>query len=492
MEHFTPTSAIALSALSARVGLLEKSLYQFELTNHITSHFYTIQDMIYASRPCEELGIPEGCQRAYIVAYGGPEQVNTRSDTGQENPEQENTENENFLSDTGFQPVIVGGFLQAEPIVANPGELKAQQYHFQGERNLEINVDAVGGFVLVLFFTNRVPSESDDPFFGIHTDTFGLESSGLQAYLAHLESLGGGDTLRSQALDQLTQATILAQEQSLTRFKEADFTSLKSFYTARLDYENTRRQIARQNGLQVPAPIDTQPYLDNAIDRGMLAFYIYLHNRRSDNELITRTFPLVLEQIANLADTHQASEQIQQSFSADDLQNLSGYFDSLGPLYRGGFTTEQERRTNLGFYLTYMAHAQGESPADPADQMCWILGEIYRHLGRPNLADTLKYTQMTKVLQQEMPSEKSVATLKAYIKTTIDSDVQEQAEQRASACVRGLQDTHAQGIFEVLAMIKGAMGGGGGDSTYTPPADAMTNPGNGAFLADSGEIIHGD
>ena len=436
MEHFTPTSAIALSALSARVGLLEKGLFEYEMLSQIESHFYTIQDMVYADQSYEELSIPQGCSRAYIVAYGGAEQQNART--------RESIQ------------VRVGG-LQGEAITAQARELKAQQHYFQGERMLEINVDAVGGFVLVLFFTNRVPSESDDPFLTIHTDIFGLESSGLHAYLAHLDSLGGGDTLQSQALDQLTQATSLAAEQSLSAFKEADFRNLKSFYTARLEYENTRKQIARQNGLQVPAPIDTQPYLDNAIDRGMLAYYIYLHNRRSDNELITRTFPLVLEQIAKLAHTHQASTPIAQSFSADDLQSLSSYFDSLGTLYRGGFTTEQERRTNLGFYLTYMAHAQGQRAAQPADQMGWILGEIYRHLGRPNLANTLKYTQMTKILSQEIPSEKSVATLKTYIKATIDSDVEAQAEQRASACVRGLQDTHAQGIFRVLAMIKGAL-----------------------------------
>ena len=469
MEHFTPTSAIALSALSARVGLLEKGLFEYEMLSQITSHFYTIQDMFYHARPCEELPIPEACHRAYIVAYGGPEQQQIR-----------------FLDDTGVaNQVVVGGFWHGgEPIQALPGEFKAQQRVFQGERILEINVDAVGGFVLVLFFTNRVPSESDDPFFSIHTDQFGLEASGLQAYLAHLESLeslGGGETLQGQALDQLTQASLLATEQSLTRFKEADFESLKSFYTARLEYENTRKQIARQNGLQVPAPIDTQPYLDNAIDRGMLAFYIYLHNRRSDNELITRTFPLVLERIAEMMDTHKASTAIAYTFSAEDLERLSGYFDSLGPLYRGGFSTEQERRTNLGFYLTYMAHSQAQTPREPADQMGWILGEIYRNLGRPNLADTLKYTQMTKIIAQDLPSEKSVASLKAYIKATIDSDVESQAEQKASACVRGLQDTHAQGIFSVLEMIKGAMEGG--DSTYTPHLDAMTNPGNSAFLS---------
>ena len=440
MEHFTPTSAIALSALSVRVGLLEKGLYEYEMLSHITSHFYTIQDMVYHSSPYEVLEIPAGCSRAYIVAYGGAEQPQQRTQESIQESIQ----------------VRVGG-LQGEDITAQAGELKAEQCYFQGERMLEINVDAVGAFVLVLFFTNRVPSESDSPFFTINADAFGLESSGFHAYLSHLDSLGGGDTLRSQALDQLTQATILATEQSLSAFKNADFRDLKSFYTARLEYENTRKQIARQNGLQVPAPIDTQPYLDNAIDRGMLAYYIYLHNRRSDNELITRTFPLVLEQIAKLAHTHQASAAIAQSFSADDLQTLSSYFDSLGPLYRGGFTTEQERRTNLGFYLTYMAHATGQGAAQPADQMGWILGEIYRHLGRPNLANTLKYTQMTKILRQEIPSEKSVATLKAYIKATIDSDVQAQAEQRASACVRGLQDTHAQGIFAVLAMIKEAL-----------------------------------
>ena len=449
MEHFTPTSAIALSALSERVGLLEKGLFQYEMLSQITSHFYTIQDMVYASRPCEELAIPPLCHRAYIVVYGGAEQPqqNARNWTGSIQVSMQGS----------MQGSVRVGGLQGEDIVAYAGEFKAEQYHFQGERYLEINVNTMGGFVLVLFFTNRVPSESDDPFFSIHTDIFGLESSGLQAYLTHLNSLGGGDTLQSQALDQLTQATELATQQSLSAFKNADFTSLKSFYTARLEYENTRKQIARQNGLQVPAPIDTQPYLDNAIDRGMLAYYIYLHNRRSDTELITRTFPLVLEQIAALAQTHHASTQIAQSFSADDLQALSSYFDSLGPLYRGGFTTEQERRTNLGFYLTYMAHAQGQRAAQPADQMGWILGEIYRHLGRPNLANTLKYTQMTKILRQEIPSEKSVASLKAYIKATIDSDVQAQAEQRASACVRGLQDTHAQGIFAVLAMIKGAL-----------------------------------
>lgn len=452
MEHFTPTSAIALSALSARVAMLEKGLFEYEMLSHITSHFYTIQDMVYHSRPCEELEIPPLCHRAYIVAYGGAEQVLARSDTGAEN-----TGNEAFLSDTGFaNPVRVGG-LQWGDIVARAGEFKAQQCYFQGERMLEINVDTVGSFVLVLFFTNRVPSQSDDPFFSIHTDIFGLESSGLSAYLAHLDSLGGGDTLQSQALDQLTQATILATEQSLSAFKNADFPSLKSFYTARLEYENTRKQIARQNGLQVPAPIDTQPYLDNAIDRGMLAYYIYLHNRRSDTELITRTFPLVLEQIAKMMDTHRASTAIAYTFSVDDLQTLSSYFDSLGPLYRGGFSTEQERRTNLGFYLTYMAHANAQGQREPADQMGWILGEIYRHLGRPNLANTLKYTQMTKILSQEIPSEKSVATLKEYIKATIDSDVEAQAEQRASACVRGLQDTHAQGIFSVLNMIKNAL-----------------------------------
>ena len=488
MEHFTPTSAIALSALSARVGLLEQSVFQTEILSHITSHFYTIQDMFYHARPCEELPIPEACHRAYIVAYGGAEQ-------------QQMTRDKKFLQDTGVANlVVVGGFWQGESIQALPGELKAQQRVFQGERNLEINVDAVGGFVLVLFFTNRVPSQSDDPFFSIHTDQFGLEASGLSAYLAHLESLDGGETLQGQALDQLTQATILATEQSLTRFKEADFTSLKSFYTARLEYENTRKQIARQNGLQVPAPIDTQPYLDNAIDRGMLAYYIYLHNRRSDNELITRTFPLVLERIAEMMDTHTASDAIAYTFSAEDLERLSGYFDSLGPLYRGGFTTEQERRTNLGFYLTYMAYAQGESPRDPRDQMSWCLSEIYRHLGRPNLADTLKYTQMTKIINQEIPSEKSVANLKAYIKATIDSDVQDQAEQKASACVRGLQDTHAQGIFSVLHMIKNAMimgivdsgelpppppkplDQGGGNTMFDP--SVLENDGNVAFLTD--------
>ena len=449
MEHFTPTSAIALSALSERVGLLEKGLFQYEMLSHITSHFYTIQDMVYADQSYEELAIPPLCHRAYIVVYGGAEQP------------QQNARNWTGAMQGSIQGAMQGsvrvGGLQGEDIVAYAGEFKAEQYHFQGERYLEINVDEVGGFVLVLFFTNRVPSESDDPFLTINADAFGLESSGLSTYLAHLDRLGGGDTLRSQALDQLTQATILATEQSLSAFKNADFTNLKSFYTARLEYENTRKQIARQNGLQVPAPIDTQPYLDNAIDRGMLAYYIYLHNRRSDTELITRTFPLVLEQIAALAQTHHASTQIAQSFSADDLQELSSYFDSLGPLYRGGFTTEQERRTNLGFYLTYMAHAQGQRAAQPADQMGWILGEIYRHLGRPNLANTLKYTQMTKILRQEIPSEKSVASLKAYIKATIDKDVQAQAEQRASACVRGLQDTHAQGIFSVLTMIKNAL-----------------------------------
>lgn len=451
MEHFPPTSAIALSALSDRVRLLEKGLYEYEMLSHITSHFYTIQDMVYASSPYEELAIPPLCHRAYIVAYGGAEQPqqNARNWQGV-------TQGSMLITLEDSPQVRVGG-LQGEDIEAQAGELKAQQHYFQGERMLEINVDTVGGFVLVLFFTNRVPSASDDPFFSIHTDIFGLESSGLSAYLAHLDRLGGGDTLQSQALDQLTQASGLAAEQSLSAFKNADFRDLKSFYTARLEYENTRKQIARQNGLQVPAPIDTQPYLDNAIDRGMLAYYIYLHNRRSDNELITRTFPLVLEQIAKLALTHQASTQIAQSFSADDLQSLSSYFDSLGPLYRGGFTTEQERRTNLGFYLTYMAHAQGQRAAQPADQMGWILGEIYRHLGRPNLANTLKYTQMTKILSQEIPSEKSVATLKKYIKATIDKDVEAQAEQRASACVRGLQDSHAQGIFAVLAMIKGAL-----------------------------------
>ena len=457
MEHFTPTSAIALSALSARVGLLEKGLFAYEMLSHITSHFYTIQDMVYHSRPCEELEIPAGCSRAYIVAYGGAEQPqqNTRNWQGSIQGTIQVSVGRMEFEEKSPQ-VSVGG-LQGEDIVAQAGEFKAQQHYFQGESMLEINVDVVGGFVLVLFFTNRVPSASDDPFFTINADAFGLESSGLQAYLAHLDRLGGGDTLRGQALDQLTQATGLAAEQSLSAFKNADFTSLKSFYTARLEYENTRKQIARQNGLQVPATIDTQPYLDNAIDRGMLAYYIYLHNRRSDNELITRTFPLVLEQIAKLANTHTASTQIAQSFSADDLERLSSYFDSLSPLYRGGFTTKQERRTNLGFYLTYMAHATGQRAAQPADQMGWILGEIYRHLGRPNLANTLKYTQMTKILRQEMPSEKSVATLKEYIKATIDSDVEAKAEQRASACVRGLQDSNAQGIFSVLNMIKGAL-----------------------------------
>ena len=161
MEHFTPTSAIALSALSARVGLLEKSLYQFEMLSHITSHFYTIQDMVYHSRPCEELEIPQGCNRAYIVAYGGAEQPQQNSRKWQgaiqvsiQNSIQEIQEIQEIQDSI---QVSIGGFLQGDTIQALPGELKAEQRVFQGERNLEINVDAVGGFVLVLFFTNKVP-----------------------------------------------------------------------------------------------------------------------------------------------------------------------------------------------------------------------------------------------------------------------------------------------------------------------------------------------
>lgn len=246
----------------------------------------------------------------------------------------------------------------------------------------------------------------------------------------------------------------------MSGFAHTDFSTLDSFYRKRMAYSNKQKQVLRNNGVEIPVrfDIDINDYDENiAGDKGMLAIFIYLHNQSNPQELFTQRSLEQIAQVTKLAHFHKASEQVAESFSSDDLSRLDRYFDSLGQMYRGGFReSESARRENLSFYLTNMAYAQGQTARDPRDQFGWILGEVYRNLGRQNVANALRYTQASKFVANDLPQERNTQKLREYIIACIDSDEASRAEQRANEVTRGLQDQYARGIFEVIERVKNA------------------------------------
>lgn len=417
MAGFYPAHRLHLQALNARLNIAEQILFGgFNLVTSYQTELFTQSGTLYK---------PPHCPKGFVVVYGG-------HSTGARTQD----------SDIGFMGISAG-----------IDEVRWGEVQFNASSEYEVDIPQSArraeSFVLVICLI----TQPDDGMIGLPNFAYtqlGITPTGAYYYAE----------LPNASIETLNDLTTTENQELMSGFAHTDFSTLDSFYRKRMAYSNKQKQVLRNNGVEIPErfDIDINDYDENiAGDKGMLAIFIYLHNQSSPQELFTQRSLMQIAQVTKLAHFHKASEQVAASFSSDDLSRLDSYFDTLGQMYRGGFReSESARRENLSFYLTNMAYAQGQTARDPRDQFGWILGEVYRNLGRQNVANALRYTQASKFVANELPQERNTQKLREYIITCIDSDEASRAEQRANEVTRGLQDQYARGIFEVIERVKNA------------------------------------
>lgn len=250
---------------------------------------------------------------------------------------------------------------------------------------------------------------------------------------------------------------IANNENAIDKYIATPFEVLKSYFIKTLEYRNKQIQVMRNNNARpIKTPVNIQSYNSVTINKELLLYMIYVAERTSANPRLDVNMLQKIEIIAKKSAYFPIAEAYMNNFSLDNLYQIqTQYFDTLGDMYRNGFNNIDERRMNMAHFTTNQAFVAEHSYDNPTDKFAWIIAEFYRHHSRVNVAHTLQFTAHSRY--QEIPSTKTLATLKQFVIDSIAPQYESDKEAKGQECIKGIRDTQVRGIFEIIEGIKSSI-----------------------------------